>query len=61
MASTAAFLMPKNAEAKVERYVSVCCEAKIDRAEFSDGRGFLICSACGNVVAVEPKPVCKTA
>jgi hypothetical protein len=51
--------MPKNAEAKVDRYLSGCCE--IDRAAFSDGRGFLICSACGNVLAVEPKPVRKTA
>jgi hypothetical protein len=53
--------MPKNAEAKVDRYLSGCCEAPIDRAAFSDGRGFLICSACGNVLAVEPKPVRKTA
>ena len=48
-------------EAHVERYLSVCCEAPIDRAAFSDGRGFLICSACGKVFAVERKPERKSA
>jgi hypothetical protein len=45
----------QSAEAKVQRYLSVCCEAPIDPASFSDGRGFLICSACGKVLAVEPR------
>jgi hypothetical protein len=52
--------MPKTAEAEVERYRSVCCQAPIDRAAFSDGRGFLTCSACGKVLAVEAKPVRNT-
>jgi hypothetical protein len=39
----------------VQRYLSVCCEAQIDAAAFSDGRRFLICSACGKVLAVEAK------
>jgi hypothetical protein len=48
--------MVHSAEARVERYLSACCEARIERAEFSDGRGFLICSGCSKVLAVEPKP-----
>jgi hypothetical protein len=52
--------MAKSAEAKVEQYLSVCCQAPIDRAAFSDGRGFLTCSACSKVLAVEPKPVRKS-
>ena len=47
--------MRQTAEAKVENYRSVCCAAALDRAVFSDGRGFVICSACGKVLAVEPK------
>ena len=47
----------QTAAAKVQRYLSVCCEAPLDlAASFSDGRGFLICSSCGKVLAVEPKP-----
>ncbi len=40
---------------KVESDRSVCCAAALDRAVFSDGRGFVICSACKKVLAVEPK------
>jgi hypothetical protein len=47
--------MAQSAGAQVERYLSVCCQAPIDRAVFSDGRGFLICSSCKQVLAVEPK------
>jgi ribosomal protein S27E len=47
--------MRQTAEVKVESYRSVCCDAALDRAVFSDGRGFVICSACGKVLAVEPK------
>jgi hypothetical protein len=47
--------MAPTAEAQLERYLSVCCEAPIDPASFSDGRRFLICSSCGKVLAVEPK------
>jgi hypothetical protein len=47
-------------KALVENYRSVCCEAPLERAEFSDGRGFLICSACQRVVAVEPKRDAKS-
>ncbi len=52
---TAAPAMRRTAEANVETYRSLCCEAAIDSAAFSDGRRFLICSACGKVLAVEPK------
>jgi hypothetical protein len=47
--------MARSAGAQVEQYLSVCCQAVIDRAAFSDGRGFLICSQCRQVLAVEPK------
>jgi hypothetical protein len=47
--------MRQTAEVTVERFRSVCCQATIDPALFSDGRRFLICSACGKVLAVEPK------
>jgi hypothetical protein len=40
---------------KVESHRSPCCAAPLDRAVFSDGRGFVICSACQKVLAVEPK------
>ena len=52
--------MVRTAEAKVQQYLSSCCEAPIDHASFSDGRGFLICSACSKVLAVEPKAEPKT-
>jgi hypothetical protein len=45
--------MARSAGAQVERYLSVCCQALIERAVFSDGRGFLICSECRQVLAVE--------
>ena len=49
--------MRQTAEVKatVESYRSVCCQATIDPAVFSDGRRFLICSDCGKVLAVEPR------
>jgi hypothetical protein len=47
--------MPQIAPARIERYLSVCCEAPIDRGAFSDGRAFLICSRCNKVLAVEPR------
>jgi ribosomal protein S27E len=47
--------MRQTARAKVESYRSACCRATIDSAVFSDGRAFLVCSACGKVLAVEPK------
>jgi hypothetical protein len=52
--------MPQIAEATVQRYRSACCDAPIGRAAFSDGRGFLICSACSKVLAVERKRVPQT-
>jgi hypothetical protein len=53
--------MPQIAEARVQRYRSACCDAPIGRAAFSDGRRFLICSACAKVLAVERQPARKTA
>ena len=53
--------MRQTVETKVETYRSVCCTAALDRAVFSDGRVFVICSACGKVLAVEPKPDRKPA
>jgi hypothetical protein len=53
--------MRQSAEARVDTYQSACCGARIDVASFSDGRHFLICSACSKVMAVEPKPVRRTA
>jgi hypothetical protein len=53
--------MHQAAEAQLERYLSICCQAAIERAVFSDGRGFLVCSSCARVLAVEPRPVRKTA
>jgi hypothetical protein len=47
--------MARSAGVQVDRYLSVCCQAAIDRAAFSDGRGFLICSKCRQVLAVEPR------
>ena len=58
---TVSFPMAKTAEAEVERYLSACCKAPIERAEFSDSRGFLVCSACAKVLGVEPRVVRKTA
>jgi hypothetical protein len=46
--------MPQTVEAIVRDYRSGCCRA-IDAAMFSDGRRFLVCAACGRVLAVEPK------
>jgi hypothetical protein len=45
---------------KVESRSSACCAAALDRGFFSDGRSFVICSACGKVLAVEPKRDQKT-
>jgi hypothetical protein len=47
--------MPQSVEAIVRDYRSGCCQATIDVAMFSDGRRFLVCTACGRVLAVEPK------
>jgi hypothetical protein len=48
--------MRQTTEPIVEVFRSACCEARLDRAAFSDGRRFLICSACGKVLAVEARP-----
>jgi hypothetical protein len=47
--------MHQTAEVTGKAYVSGCCQAGIDPASFSDGRRFLVCSACGKVLAVEAK------
>jgi hypothetical protein len=47
--------MPQSVQAIVRDYCSGCCRAAIDAAMFSDGRRFLVCRACGRVLAVEPK------
>jgi hypothetical protein len=47
--------MQQTVEATARAYRSGCCQATIDPASFSDGRSFLICSACGKVLAVEAK------
>jgi hypothetical protein len=48
--------MRQSAEARLDRYQSACCQARIEVATFSDGRHFLICSGRSKVIAVEPKP-----
>jgi hypothetical protein len=55
LSAIAAPAMAKTAEARVQSYLSSCCEARIEHASFSDGRGFLICSGCSKVLAVEKK------
>ena len=43
------------AEPTVHVYRSACCEARLFPAAFSNGRRFLICSACGKVLAIEAR------
>jgi hypothetical protein len=51
----------QTAERTIQVYRSACCEARLELAAFSDGRRFLICSACGKVLAVEARRAQKSA